>query len=90
MTKQIRRNAPEGAEYYAILNGEVYYYKIEGEACDVSAWLGGKWKPLPWLDFSEIMRDSDFKLLHFSSWKEWVYSIMFVLAAVTVLGVVNG
>ncbi len=88
MDKSIRRGCPAGAEYCSIVSGKICYYKIEGEARDVSVWVRGEWRDAQWLDFTEVVNDPDFRLLRINPWKEWVWSIVFVLGFVTVLGVV--
>ncbi len=87
MTKQIRRNAPAGAEYYSIVNGDVCYYATDGREVFVMIYELGRWQFIEWMDAGELDGDGFHKIRR-STWKEWVGAIVFALAFVTVLGVV--
>ncbi|MCP4281787.1 MAG: hypothetical protein GY776_17530 [Alteromonas sp.] len=89
MTKQIRRNAPAGAEYYSIQNGKAYYYATDEREVFVMIHESGRWQFIEWMDAEELDGDGFHKIRR-STWKEWVWSIVFVLGFVTVLGVVYG
>ncbi|MCP4278711.1 MAG: hypothetical protein GY776_01735 [Alteromonas sp.] len=87
MTKQIRRNAPAGAEYCSISKGETSYYKVrEGE---VYVWVCRTWVFVEWLD-SGMLDGGGFHKIRRETWKEWVGAIVFALGFVTALGVVYG
>ncbi len=87
MTKQIRRNAPAGAEYYSIVGGEVCYYTVRQDR--VCTLFLNIWIVVDGMSKDDLLGD-DFHRLRAASWKEWVWSIVFVLGFVTVLGVVYG
>ncbi len=87
MTKQIRRNAPAGAEYYSIVDGDVCYYSTS--VAGVHVYTDENWLLVEWVS-KDVLLDDDFRKLHRSTWKELVVAIVFSLAFVTVLGMFYG
>ncbi len=85
--KQIRRNAPAGAEYYSIVGGEVCYYSTS--VAGVHVYTDENWLLVEWVS-KDILLDDDFHKIRRSTWREWVVAIVFSLAFVTVLGVAYG
>lgn len=48
MTKNIRASAPEGAEYFKVMHGGVYYFRMSDSVLQM--WFEGNWEPMPHLE----------------------------------------
>ena len=78
MTKQIRKNAPEGATHFRDVYGEILYYKVIGDSVFVSAFDGNVWIPAP-------TNVSDLHRLHAPEWVEPAILIAVTIIAATAL-----
>lgn len=62
MTKLIRKNAPLGAEYFAIEHNSVVYYKTKGSS--VYRYHFGEWLEIPHLSVSMLHKQTKYHALN--------------------------
>lgn len=62
MTRNIRKHAPEGAEYFQIAKDSVIYYKLDDNDL-VWVWFGGDWE-LHCEDIEWLLTSPDIHNLH--------------------------
>ena len=83
MTKQIRKNAPECAEYFAIEHNSVVYYKTDGSS--VYRYHFGEWLEIPHLSVAMLHRQARFHAL--KPKKSVFFMVVGVVLVVGLIGV---
>jgi hypothetical protein len=83
MTHQIRKLAPKGAHYWQILNGRLWFFKIDDDDnVSVDFMDGNGWEIVAWIDAEYIMRN-DVHALECESLNCWVTAVALVILFVS-------
>jgi len=79
MTHQIRKLAPKDAQYWQILNGRLWFFKVDdNDNVEVDFQDGHGWESVDWVDVEYIMRN-DVHALECESLNYWLAAAILVI-----------
>ena len=86
MTKQIRKDAPEGAEYFQVMTNCVVYYMCDEEGRVYIADDKTEWRLMRYMSREDLMYRKDIHSLYMPTVLKWFAIVALVAAFALIFG----